>query len=427
MSRWQEQFSKHPIHKTLDDAEKLIGAKKDDAAEADLVERRRIKKIIATYREALSQANPEMVPFNNLDALNNQIRHANIWNQLTTYSQNGNASNLQAANDHFTNTLAHLPQISPRLSEQHSETLLRSLEQSVDEFAAAVDSKKKSLQSEIAGHKGDLTKQQQELKALAYQITQKKQGTDELITDWQKQFSEAQSKRGEDFNSEQKARTSEFNQWCKDTDAAITDKFEQLFEETSNKVEKAQTDFQGRIDGHISDAEQKHERILELYQLTADDSVGAGYIKNANEEGRQADFWRWATICFVVLTAIWTGVSYFIGPLSGDDSGTVLLGKVIKAFSVTGVLLFGAVYSAKQSNAHRTNERKNRRFALEVKAIDPFISSLDEADQKILKKELSERLFGQKDGETDHDSKVIEEHAFSTVIKGLIDVLKASK
>src|SRR5690606_18584207 len=44
------------------------------------------------------------------------------------------------------------------------------------------------------------------------------------------------------------------------------------------------------------------------------------------------------------------------------------------AFSISGVLLWGAAYSAQQSTRHRNNEKRARWFALEVKAFDPFIS-----------------------------------------------------
>jgi hypothetical protein len=52
------------------------------------------------------------------------------------------------------------------------------------------------------------------------------------------------------------------------------------------------------------------------------------------------------------------------------------------SFSLTAVLLYGAAYSAQQSTKHRNNEKRARWFALEIKAIDPFISSLPESDQQ---------------------------------------------
>jgi hypothetical protein len=48
----------------------------------------------------------------------------------------------------------------------------------------------------------------------------------------------------------------------------------------------------------------KHERILELYELTAGDSVGSAYLKNANDEQTEANTWRDKSIYFIVGTAI---------------------------------------------------------------------------------------------------------------------------
>ena len=102
-----------------------------------------------------------------------------------------------------------------------------------------------------------------------------------------------------------------------------------------------------------------------------------------------------------------------------------LVFQMIKAFSVTAVLLFGAAYSAKQSNIHRDNEKRTRWFALEVNAIDPFIASLNEDDKKALKNKLSDKLFGQQVISNDKNGKIIDEHAFGILIKGITDILKA--
>lgn len=427
MNRWEEQFTNHPLHQTLKDAESLISTEKEDAKEQDMSEKRRAHKLLYAFTETLANLDPELVPFNNLDSINNQIRHANVWNQLTAYSQNGNPANLQNANDHLSATLAHLCQLLSIAKTSESNESIKPLEKSLDEFAKAITSKKDELQSAIAGHKGELNKQQQELTSLTSSLQQKKQETDQMLTEWQKQFSEAQNTRNETFATDQKARTAEFNKWSKETSEGIEKKFDELFKTTSVKISKTETDFSKVIAEHTRDAEEKHGRILELYELTATDSVGGGYMQNAENEMKQANFWRWATIVFIILTAAWTGISYFTGPIAGDETGAGLLGKVLKAFSVTGVLLFGAVYSAKQSNTHRQNEKRNRRFALEVKAIDPFIASLEPTDQQALKRALSERLFGRNENDHDGDNKVIEEHALKTVYSGIVDILKANK
>ncbi|MDO6671611.1 hypothetical protein [Cobetia amphilecti] len=97
------------------------------------------------------------------------------------------------------------------------------------------------------------------------------------------------------------------------------------------------------------------------------------------------------------------------------------------AFSISGVLLWGAAYSAQQSTKHRNNEKRARWFALEVKAFDPFISSLEPQQQQELKRQLAERIFGQ-NSTADEDSKVVDEHALRAVTDAFGKVLsKLSK
>lgn len=108
MSRWEDQFNKHAIHKTIADAELLINTEQSDLTAEAALELRRAQKVFNTYKSILAALDAELVPFNILDALNSQIRNANVWNNLKAYSGNGNSGNLQAANEHLTPTISNL-------------------------------------------------------------------------------------------------------------------------------------------------------------------------------------------------------------------------------------------------------------------------------------------------------------------------------
>ena len=95
----------------------------------------------------------------------------------------------------------------------------------------------------------------------------------------------------------------------------------------------------------------------------------------------------------LALAAGWVLLKYLNGFASISEA-RVNWSEVITATSLTLVLLAGAGYASRQSKLHRDAEQQLRWFALEVKAIDPFISSLDETDRNELKKSLTEKLFG---------------------------------
>lgn len=203
------------------------------------------------------------------------------------------------------------------------------------------------------------------------------------------------------------------------------------------------------MDRIIVDSKSKHQSILDLYELTAGDSVGAAYIKSANDERSQANLWRGISVGFIVITVAWLVFSFFYNAEGGNIFGSTSAALVSQddgasqdsneqflnipdvelgfsqidqfpwhimliAFSISGVLLWGAAYSAQQSTKHRNNEKRARWFALEVKAFDPFISSLDSQQQQELKRQLAERIFGQ-NSTADEDSKIVDEHALRVV------------
>ncbi len=115
------------------------------------------------------------------------------------------------------------------------------------------------------------------------------------------------------------------------------------------------------------------------------------------------------TVGFIVVA---TGWLIYIFTLNG---GVVAWETAITLLPVTIVLLFGAAYAAQQSTRHRNVEVRNRRFALEMQAIDPYLQSLNAEDQQKLKIELTKRFFGQ--GEETDGTTVLDEHAAKRLLE----------
>ncbi len=413
MNRWNKEFDEHPIHTTINELNSYINTNFDDVDENEIIEKRRIIKILSTIEKLLSNIDPEIIPFSTLDSFNKQLRQPDCFTQLKNYNDNGNAQHLVNANNYFTKILAQFTQYMI-LSENFSvNSDIKPLESTLDSFTSAITSSKDNLADNIETIEKSVTDNEQRLTQLDKTIEQKKQETDSLISQWQQQFSDAQDRRNTDYNTWVEKLKNDTNT---NIETHITDNKKIL--DDNNKT------FSGSIDTYLNEAKDKHQAILDLYQLTAGDSVASAYIANADEEKGQANFWRWASVGFIIATAIWISVAFFLDTGIASDGKSILWPKLITSFSLTGVLLFGAAYSAQQSNRHRINEKKIRWFALEVKAIDPFIASLDDAMQKELKKQLSEKLFAQSIQADDSDKKIIDEHAYKTLVQGIVDILK---
>lgn len=406
MNRWQQKFDEHPIHETLRLLNEYISTLFEDINEDETQERRRFLKIISTYQELLSELDAELVPLNQLDSLNNGLKAQHIWNQITSYASNQNVSHLITANDHLTNQLTQLSLLLAIAKKTKFIKPFKKVEDIVDDFSRTITSQKSKLQEELKELSTSLNQRQQELQKLEELMESRKNESDSQMSKWQEQFSQAQDRR-----------QTEYATWSKKFEEQSQKDLKELIEQTTSELNNQKETFESNLKTILDDGNLKHKAILELYELTAGDSVGAGYIKNANDEMKQANNWRIISIGFIITTIIWLICVYF------SSESTISLPKIITAFSLTGVMLYGAAYSSQQSTKHRNNEKKARWFALEIKAFDPFISSLKEDQQHKLKEELSKRIFGQNEHSALKDGSVIDEHAYKTIVDSIGSLL----
>ena len=410
MSRWKEQFDQHPIHATLDEMRELCRMAPDEPDDQNIIERRRLEKVIDTYVDSLKMVDPELVPFNQLDGLNNALKHPNVWNHVNNYKSSLNTAHLVAINDQLSVQLTQLALLLAIAKRSKSVKPIEGVEKLFDEFVSTVA----KAQEEIANRQKDLEEQAEasshKLEQLDALVEKRREEINSQLSEWQKQFSEAQERRA-----------SEYSEWRNAIEEKTATAINALIEKSREDLSAAATNFSQQIDGILGEAKEKHAAILSLYELTAGDSVAAGYLKNAEDEKEQANLWRWISIGFISATSLWLlfvwGYAAYVG------AANIGWQQIVMSALLTGVLLYGAAYSSQQSTRHRNNEKRTRWFALEVKAIDPFISSLGEEERNQLKRLLSEKLFGQSGNLGSSESGVFDEHAYKMIIKGIAEIL----
>ena len=460
MSRWEEQFTNHPIHATLEWLRDSASKEFDDIDENEVPEKRRFLKLISKYEDVFQNLDPEIVPFSQLDSLNSTLRNQNITNQITSYIQNGNVAHLTKANNLITSQLNSLCLLMSISQSAPPQVLINDLEKLIDSSTATLIEKKDTLVEEFKKLNVSASENDKKIFELSSQIEQKKSELTLLFSEWQSQFSNAQDSRSQEFSKWRDNFSTK-----KNTEIAI------LVQKCEEKLNASASNFDKNIEDILVDGNAKHQAILDLYEITAGDSVGAGYLKNANTEKKQADNWRIISVSFIFFTVCWLLFAYFYNTqhlfsastvqtyfnntekkaepldpakentknhdatatkIKDFPSKTMLLPSktmllpwytLFVTFSLSGVLLWGSAYSAQQSTKHRNNEKRTRWFALEVKAIDPFISSLEPAERNELKKQLCERIFGQNVNGVRDETKVIDEHVFKTVADTLSSIL----
>lgn len=438
MNRWKKALEEHPVHETLSWLDNAASKTIENLSEGQIEEQRRLKKIIERYRSVLASVDPETVPANQIDSLNSQLRQQNITNQVNAYLQNGKTEHLTSINDLISAHLVPLSLLQPLSEKTVSQDDFSYIDSVVDSTINGLAAKRAALEDQLENLSFLSDEQIKKLEALSIKIDKKQAELTKLSSDWQSQFSAAQE-----------SRSQEFTKWRDNFASEKSKKVQEIIDNQDKYLEDQRTRMTGDLNQIIEDSKTKHQSILDLYELTAGDSVGAAYIKSANDERGQANRWRSVSVFFIAITVAWLIFGFFynaerwdifdstpdIVVSQGDnpreqsnqesfinsDSAFNLSQKnrlpwhmMLITFSISGVLLWGAAYSAQQSTKHRNNEKRARWFALEVKAFDPFISSLDPQQQQDLKRQLAERIFGQ-NSKPDEDSKVIEEHALRVV------------
>lgn len=442
MSRWKEQFEKHAIHKTLQQVNDWLTTEIDDLGNGDIVELRRCKKVFALISKSVSNLDAETVPIDQLNSLNQQIRQSNIWNELNAFASNGNVSNLKNANDQMNTIMQFLTWLVPYSNISDEVVKINSLQDTVDEIINSLSNKKDVLSDELISLSAKVTVLVEEKDQLELAIEQRRQDVDQQVTQWQQQFSDAQDKR-----------SSSYSVWKDKIETELKDKTAAIIKETTDDIEELSNTSNETLNKTLDSAQSKHQEIIDLFQLASGDSISGGYAQSAASESFQSNLWRGIAVAFICLTAFWIFSAYTSAidrsnaysnngtqvptsiksegiEVSSSPSGNITSSfdwsSFLLSISLTGVLLYGAAFSALQSNRHRENEKQMRWFALQIKALDPYINSLNDDDQKELKKKLSEKFFTAP-SESLSKENMISDNAVSTMTKAMVEVIKASK
>lgn len=412
MSRWVEKFKKHPLHKTvsgiIDNFQKQAKSKEKE----HFSEQRRFKKFIDYYLEIMEKIDPELISLKSLDAWNNSWS-AEPTQHAINYANTGDISHLQALNDSVSTQLSSLAIFRSVNARPVSKVSVTKLENEADAFAEQLIQYKNELDTEIKAFRAKSVQIQDSLTSLSEQIEERRRESNAQQAAFQQQFSSAQESRNQDYAN-----------WTNDIRRTAEDEIQETIKSAENSLKESDKIFKSKIDSLIKDSKEKHENILKLHGLVAQDSIAGGYVDNAKREQVSANTWRIISMIFIILAASWLFTSY-------RTYGVSINWEIALTFlPLTAILLFGAAYAAQQSTRHRAVAVQNQRFALEMAAIDPFIQSLDPEDQLALKKELTGRFFGDNIGEgqgtilDEHAAKRLFEDMGKHIIKPLSDITK---
>ena len=270
---------------------------------------------------------------------------------------------------------------------------VRSVEEAYSQFCKAIEKAEQDFEARLSESEGSLVEIQEGLAAHKKALENLKAQSDQAFSEWQSEFGEAQNSRAEEFSAAQIQRGEKFDETMREIRAKSEAETKDISTKHNERLKTAFDQYTQEVQERLDDMKAKHAAILEIHGLVGTDGVAGGYQKTATDEHNAANTWRIVAMVSLGLAVAWLLLKFFLG-FGEASAGGVNWAELVTAGSLTLVLLAAAGYASRQSKTHRDLEQQMRWFSLEVKAIDPFLSSLEDADQKELKKQLSERLFG---------------------------------
>lgn len=156
------------------------------------------------------------------------------------------------------------------------------------------------------------------------------------------------------------------------------------------------------IIGYRDHVKKTHDDIIKYLQktkdlasLVAENAIKNGFEKVSNNEKLMANWLFFGAVLLfsvAVCASGWMLHSMIYHPIT--ISASYFRELILYKFAFIGLVITFAYFLAKQSGFHRMAEHSNKKMALDLAALDPFIANMSEDHKSAVKKRLALKLFG---------------------------------
>jgi hypothetical protein len=437
MSEWIDRVKNHAVWEELRALGPVIdgatGREGNDASITDGLER--LRTVLAFCGKRLAATDPVLLEPAALGAISKAL--ARQRPELEAFMSDGNVAHVTAANvqadavvSQLSNVLTHhAPDDLTWLSESAA-----SYKTTLENYLKEAHTSYQSVNSEAAAVEGKLG----ELKS---GLESEKQKLSTLVSDFQQKFSTAQDARAQDFSTAQNERQEKYVTVASEQQAQFTaaqterqeknaaalsehqaqfsaaqserqEKHSPLLADYTKKLSDQDSEFTSQRDAAVKEYQgnlaalkdqyeqaakavldniESHKRQVEkLVGVIGNLGVTSGYQKVANHARKALYIWQGLTVLALGLLVAVAWVIASSGPVSDSLFYQGFASRVFLSITV-GIF---AAYAAKQAANSWQIERRNRKLALELEALGPYIAPLPEEMQNKFREQLGERSFG---------------------------------
>ena len=396
MAQWSERYKSHQVWELLQNLGPTIdNAFNHEGIDAETLDSlARLKSILSFVGRRLAGADPYLFQGGAFDNLGSAL--LSVTQEVQSFIANGNVAHIANANTHGDSVLTYLAQVNVQLTtedfkaaKEAAETYRLGLEKSLK----AVTGSTSQLSSEIDALRTRTTE-------LSDELATEKTRLSSTVNDFQAQFSTAQELRSSTFANDQMEKQdrfstlfTEFTQKLGEQNTEFTRQREDLARLHQNELADLKKQFADESTKLLEGILKRKAEVEKLVGVIGNLGVTSGYLKTANEAKTTVRVWQIITVgAMLILIAI--AYFAFLPAIHAEFSWSSFAGRVFVALTV-GAL---AAYAGTQADKYQKMERQNRRLALELEAIGPFMAPLSVEQQADFLIKVGERSFGQGEG-----------------------------
>lgn len=275
----------------------------------------------------------------------------------------------------------------------------------IEELAKSLEDLKSVSKTALSDLKTQLEAERQRISSLAAE--QQKAFADaqesrvntltKTLTDQQGQFSAAQENRSREFTTAQTESQKRLADLIADYTKRLTDQDGEFTKQRSafvvtatEKLSALNEDYDKKAKVILDEVNKHRSDVEKLVGVIGSLGVTSGYQTTANRA--RVSMWIWQGITVTAMCGlIYFAYHAFLPSVQGDFKWESFAARVFLTITV-GVL---AAYAGAQADRFFYMEKSNRKLALELAAIDPFIALLPQTEQDKLKLEVGRRTFAQ--------------------------------
>lgn len=403
MSRWTEAFMGHAIHKQLEDlshslAETPYPTTAPDDGHNEVA---RLRKVLAFTESHLKGLDPDIAPPNLPASLQAPLN--NIQSQISNFFSNGNIGHMQNANAHADSLLSTLAS-QTCISFSAASTSLKeaatayqeTLENSAKDARTKLGELLRLAENDFEKFKQSEAESIRRLERIETRLNELDNQVGGQLTGYNTAFQSSENTRGE-----------RFEKWMQGYDKKLDDAF------------VAYTLKAGTATQAIDNLQLQAGKVL---GSVVDTSQAGAYATYATEEKKSANLYRRLSLSLMTLAALVLFVPEIAQAMHSGLTYTIDWEKALPRLPFSLVLFAPALYLARESSRHRTNEITNRRRQHILTTIGPYLALLPNEKAEEIKAQVAKSIFSE--GVSTTDEKASETSNLLAQLANLVGKLK---